>query len=132
MGFAKLCDAYEKTDDYKEILKIQKEKNGIDAKPKRTGSVDESVFEQIYNLVNSGSTLLEACEAMSVDSLSDIEYERYYLKYSGKKSATLKASFEYKDDTLISLLKVEDNTSLDVLNRVIRDALGVDFMLSEK
>lgn len=132
LGFAKLCDAYEKTDDYKEILKIQKEKNGIAAKPKRTGSVDETIFEQIYNLVNSGSTLLQACEAMSVDTLNDIEYERYYLKYSGKKSATLKASFEYKDDTLISLLKVEDNTSLDVLNRVIRDALGVDFMLSEK
>ena len=132
LGFAKLCDAYEKTDDYKEILKIQKEKNGIAAKPKRTGSVDESVFEQIYNLVNNGSTLLEACEAMSIDTLNDIEYERYYLKFSGKKSATLKASFEYKDGTLISLLKVEDNTSLDVLNRVIRDALGVDFMLSEK
>lgn len=132
LGFAKLCDAYEKTDDYKEILKIQKEKNEIAAKPKRIGSVDESVFEQIYNLVNSGSTLPEACEAVSIDALSDIEYERYYLKYSGKKSATLKASFEYKDDTLISLLKVEDNTSLDVLNRVIRDALGVDFMLSEK
>lgn len=83
-------------------------------------------------MVNSGSTLLEACEAVSIDALSDIEYERYYLKYSGKKSATLKASFEYKDDTLISLLKIEDNTSLDVLNRVIRDALSVDFMLSEK
>lgn len=128
--FRNLCDEYEKTDRYREILLLQKEKNKIDQKPKRSGSIDETTFEQIYCLINSGSSLSEACEAMSQDELSDLEYERYLLKYTGKKSATLKAAFEYKDDILIKLLSPDDNTSLDVLNRLIRDALGIDFMLS--
>ena len=128
--FRNLCDEYEQTDRYREILLQQKEKNKIDEKPKRSGSVDEATFEQIYGLVKSGLSLSEACEAVSRDELCDLDYKRYLLKYDGKKSATLKAAFEYKDDILIKSLSFEDNTSLDVLNRLIRDALGIDFMLS--
>ena len=130
--FRNLCDEYEKTDRYKEILLQQKEKNNIDEKPKRSGSIDESTFEQMVILMSEGSTLANACKTMSQEILCELEYQRYSLKYKGKKSATLKAAFDYKDDILIKMLSLDDKTSLDVLNRVIRDALGVDFMLSEK
>ncbi len=129
-GFAKLCAEYENTEEYKIIFEIQIEKNKIDEKPKRIGSIDESIFQQIYDLKNSGSTLSDACKAVSVRELSEIELNRYLLKYSSGKSATHKAAFQYKDAVLVNLLKPDNNTSLDVLNRVIRDALGVDFMLS--
>ena len=105
--FIRLCDEYEHSERYArdEAEQAAIEWNFLIEKPKRHGLVPEH-FPEMIAAVNDGASVVEACNQIGIPPMTDISFERYGLKYTLGKSGLGKASFKYKNQSVIDEITI--------------------------
>lgn len=99
--FYQLCDDYEKSERYFELLEKEENQNCISEKPKRYGKVPV-YFDSIVQMLGKHPTkleLLETCKKLNIPIIHTIDYKRLLLKnMSEGHSIAIKCAFNFSRD----------------------------------
>ncbi len=99
--FYQLCDDYEKSDRYFELLEKEESENHISEKPKRYKKVPER-FDELVKIIGTApfeQDLFETCKKLNMTIIHPIDYKRFLIKnmHDGH-SIAIKCAFNFAKD----------------------------------
>ncbi|MGN0579318.1 MAG: hypothetical protein ACI4JE_00450 [Ruminococcus sp.] len=99
--FYQLCEEYEKSDKYLQMLVIEENENNISEKPKRFGKVPAD-FDKLVKEIGAAPSeqeLSEECRKLNIPVIHPIDYKRYYIKsMENGHSIAIKCAFQFAKD----------------------------------